>query len=180
MLNPQQSLFWKKLISLFKESELEVTPIPYKDKKIYFYSNNVEIKDDCVCLVQESSTKKIGDIAGIQLKDSNGEVWKLFIEMKHSENSSYVKQGLEKFKDDYTKYKSENGSAIFVFLSYSNLSLNQNNLTTAKGKKFFVIDGIDPKDFSLDIESLSFTRKLSIDTVISKLPFSQILSGKIN
>lgn len=180
MLNPQSSKFWLKLISLFKESGLEVTPIPYQDKKIYFYSSNSEIKDDYVCMVQESSEKKIGDIAGIRLKDSNNQIWKLFIEIKNSSRKEYVNEGMEKFKGDYTNWNSANEGAIFIFLSYSNVSLNQKNLTTAKMKKFFVIDGIDPRDFSLDIKSLSFTGEVSIDTVISKLPFSQIFSSRIN
>jgi hypothetical protein len=129
-------------------------------------------------MVQESRTKKIGDIAGIRLKDSKDQVWKLFIEMKHSEDKSYVQKGLTKFKGEYENWNSNsNGNAIFVFLSYRTVGLDTTP-TFSEKKRFFVIDGIKTEDFSVDIKSLSFPEKLKIDDVISKLPFSEILTSK--
>ena len=130
-------------------------------------------------MVRESRTKKIGDIAGIQLKDSKGRVWKLFIEIKHSEDKSYLNKGLDKFLGNYENWDAEsNGNAIFVFLSYRTVGLDTKPKVDEK-KRFIVIDGIKKEDFSVDIESLSFPEKLKIDDVISKLHFPQTLTGTI-
>ena len=98
--------------------------------------------------------------------------------MKNAESPDYVKKAWRSLRQIITSgIQAQKGNAIFVFLSYRNVGLKETNKSTEK-KQFFVIDGIKPEDFSVDIELLSFPGKFEIKEIKSKLPFSEDLTSK--
>jgi hypothetical protein len=152
-----------------------VRPANFFSNKIKFFKNNDEIIQNRICNAQDvkvsgqpRTAKKRGDICGMRVKDVDGVEWEVSIEVKNYTTNHNAK--LSEFFDRVYKSNVTKTKEIYIYLSLNRME-NPVHLSCKKQNKvFLLLNGLEPKDYTLDIRFLSTpVEGMTVSELVGKL-----------
>lgn len=153
LVNKRSKFLYKIINEINSKYNIKLMPKLTIERKIYYFNQDKDIRDDRVYMVNENNKKKTGDVKLQRvLVSEDKKEHSIILELKNSTTESYLVKGLQNFKETVKKHNPDH-STFYIYVSMHKFKHSLNLGET--GKNLMVLSGLEKEDFTIDVKSLS-------------------------